>query len=70
MIFLRIGRFGIVKSRVLSWAPSEGTLANSPELTVAVLQPRYAVAEDNGGPMSGRGWDCSMRSSDPWRFPA
>lgn len=41
--------------RVLQWAGEEGAIADSPEPTLAVLEPRYAVAQENGdGKLAGR----------------
>lgn len=41
--------------RALPWAGSDGAVQDRPELTVAVLEPRYAVEQDNGsGPPAGR----------------
>lgn len=34
--------------KVLAWAAGDGQLPNRPDLTIAVLDPRYAVADDSG----------------------
>lgn len=34
--------------RALQWAGEDGAIADSPEPTIAVLEPRYAVAQENG----------------------
>ncbi len=58
--------------RVLPWAPTNGAIPNRPDLTIAVLQPRYAVWQDNGGPVLGREpidqlWDRHGGGLREWR---
>src|SRR5581483_4225426 len=41
--------------RVLAWAGSDGTIADSPEPTIAVLDAsRFAVTQEEGGDLAGR----------------
>ena len=41
--------------RVLEWAAADGVIADTPEVAIAVLDPRYAVSRENGdAPLVGR----------------
>src|SRR5581483_8576078 len=40
--------------RVLQWAGTDGTIADSPDLTLAVLSARFTVAQENGEGLVGR----------------
>ena len=59
--------------RILSWAGGDGQLPDNPEPTIAVLEPRYAVAgSENGGQVNGEGkirqlWDRVGGGLRQWR---